>query len=308
MESKVNYTVVGLFVVLLSTALIIIGLWLSAARHDIQYTAFQVYVDEAVSGLNKQAPVKFNGVSVGYVSNVEINPHNLQQVILTLMVEDDIPITITTVATLKSTGLTGMTYVGLTAHSAKAPLLKAKPGQNYPVIPSTPSLLVRVSDAVRDATENLNSITEKFQEVFSYKNTQAFEQTLENIDKFTQSLSDNSQNIDASLKSMRTLLANSANASKNLPKITERLDTTLNYIESTAHRLSNASTAVSETMRASSDAIKTLKQQAIPSSISTLQEIENMSSNIESLSKELKRDPSMLLRGKKHARLGPGEK
>ena len=308
METKSNYTIIGLFVVILSGALIFIGFWLSAGLQTKKYHTYLVYMDESVAGLSEQAPVKFNGVDVGYVATIENNPHNLQQVIITLMIEQGVPVTETTVATLKSQGVTGVTFVGLAAHSASAPLLTIKPGQKYPVIPSSPSLLVQVGDAVRDATDNLNSITEKFQEVFNHRNTETFEDTLGNIDTFTKTLASNSKNIDVGIKSMRTLLTNTSEASNSLPSISKKLEESLSSIDRTTHQLSAASFELAKTMKEARTMIRNVQQQAFPSSIVVLDRVQDMAGSIDELSTELKRNPSMILRGKHSSRLGPGEK
>src|SRR6056297_868388 len=100
METKVNYTIVGIFVTVLLAVIILIGLWLSSGLKTKAYKIYQTYMNESVSGLSENAPVKYNGVNVGMVESIELNLQNPSQVILTLEIKPNVPITQTTTAHL----------------------------------------------------------------------------------------------------------------------------------------------------------------------------------------------------------------
>ena len=158
MDTKVNYTVVGIFVVVLTVAFVVMFSWLSTTRHDQVYHTYLTYVHEDVTGLSVQTPVRYNGVKVGYVSSVELDPHNPQLVKLTLKVEEGTPITTSTVATLLPMGITGVIYVGLKALTPRAPLLGAKSGQKYPIIPAQPSLFMQLGKVLPELTNKILAI------------------------------------------------------------------------------------------------------------------------------------------------------
>jgi phospholipid/cholesterol/gamma-HCH transport system substrate-binding protein len=61
-------------------------------------------MEESVSGLYVNAPVKFRGVEVGRVNALGLRPDNPQQVRITLAIESGVPITVDTVATLAFQG------------------------------------------------------------------------------------------------------------------------------------------------------------------------------------------------------------
>jgi phospholipid/cholesterol/gamma-HCH transport system substrate-binding protein len=58
MESNVNYTLVGAFIIGLTIAMIVIALWLSVGLTGKQYNFYLAYMNESVSGLSANAPVK----------------------------------------------------------------------------------------------------------------------------------------------------------------------------------------------------------------------------------------------------------
>ena len=108
METKVNYTMVGLFVIGLFSAIVMSVIWLSAGMTATEYTVYQVLMKESVSGLSIDAPVEFNGVNVGNIKNIEISQKDPQVVIVLLNVKEHTPITVGTRATLNMKGLTGI--------------------------------------------------------------------------------------------------------------------------------------------------------------------------------------------------------
>ena len=126
MESKVNYVVVGLFTLLLTSALIAGVLWLSAGnKYSKVYDTYNVFMNESVSGLNRNAPVKYRGVEVGRVRQIELSKLNSEQVRIELNIEHGSPIKEDTVAIMKSQGLTGIAFIELSGGSnASTDLLK----------------------------------------------------------------------------------------------------------------------------------------------------------------------------------------
>ncbi|HID45743.1 MAG TPA: MCE family protein, partial [Chromatiaceae bacterium] len=89
MESKVNYTIVGLFVVLLTSGLLGFAYWLAKHGSQEDYVTYRVYMSESVAGLTTDAAVKYRGVDVGTVTRMELAPDNPEHVMLTLHIRQD---------------------------------------------------------------------------------------------------------------------------------------------------------------------------------------------------------------------------
>ncbi len=154
MEEKVNFTVVGVFVLIFSAALIGGVLWLSSGRtYGTDYDLYRTYMKESVAGLNLNAPVRYRGVEVGRVKKIALAPGNVEQVQLTLAIESGTPVKVDTVAILSTQGVTGIAFVDLTGGSRDAPVLQTEPGEEYPIIRSGPSLMVRLDASLIDAAQ-----------------------------------------------------------------------------------------------------------------------------------------------------------
>lgn len=300
MESRVNYTAVGFFVIAIGVGMIAAAFWLTTSGHSRLYRTYVVYMNEAVAGLNEQAPVKFNGVQVGYVANIALNPTNPQQVKLTLAIESITPISTSTIATLASQGITGIAYVGLKATSAEGKPLMAKPEEPYPEIKSQPSLLVELDTAIRDISTRFREISQRISNVLDSDNAQAFRETLANLRTISETLADNNERVDAAIRNADELVENLSKSSRKLPEATR-------HFQSAMRQVDEASKSFHLTMKQTQSTVQTISQEALPSTLEMIQSIKLAAGNIEQLSGDLARDPSMLVRGRQATPPGPGE-
>ncbi|APF03681.1 TPA: MlaD family protein [Legionella pneumophila] len=307
MESKTNYTIVGLVVLILTAGLLSAGLWLSVGFNQKEYTSYTVYLKESVSGLSIESPVKFNGVQVGYVKEIKLNKNDPRQVELLLNIEKSTPITTSTSATLISQGITGVTYVGLSAGSSDLTPLRKMPGEPYPVIPSKPSLLNQLDAVLKEVAENVGAVSEKAQLIFNEENADNVRKSLANIERITEIIADNGQSINSSLTNFDVFIANMAKASKQFPQLIKDLKTGISKFKSLADNMSAAGKDVSKTMIAGKNTIDQISQQAIPPAVILLRRLNAISANLEKVSNEMRQNPSVIIRGTKAPKLGPGE-
>ncbi|CCD06143.1 TPA: MlaD family protein [Legionella pneumophila] len=307
MESKTNYTIVGLAVLILTAGLLSAGLWLSVGFNQKEYTSYTVYLKESVSGLSVESPVKFNGVQVGYVKEIKLNKNDPRQVELLLNIEKSTPITTSTSATLISQGITGVTYVGLSAGSSELTPLRKMPGEPYPVIPSKPSLLNQLDAVLKEVAENVGAVSEKAQLIFNEENADNVRKSLANIERITEIIADKGQTIDSSLNNLDVFVANMAKASKQFPQLIKDLKTGISKFKSLADNMSAAGKDVSKTMIAGKNTIDQISQQAIPPAVILLRRLNAISANLEKVSNEMRQNPSVIIRGTKAPKLGPGE-
>lgn len=189
METNVSYTVVGLFVLSLFAAIIMGIIWLSAGFKLETNTTYKVYMKESVSGLNVDAPVEFNGVNVGTVKGIWIDQQDPQSVELLLSVKDSTPISEGTRAMMNTRGLTGVAFIALQDKGLSREPLKKLPGEEYFVIPTAPSLFLRIDTALSKFNESMRNISDSVQSLLNKDNLNSIHQSLKNIEKLTRELS-----------------------------------------------------------------------------------------------------------------------
>lgn len=298
---------VGIIVLVLFASLVSVGLWLSVGFNQKEYTLYTVYINESVSGLSEDSPVKYNGVQVGFVKKIRLNTNDPRQVELLLSIEDDIPITTSTFATLISQGITGVTYVGLSAGSSNLTPLQKMPGEPYPVIPTKPSLFNQLDTVLKEVAENVNKVSMQTQRIFNEENARYIRKSLANIDRFSTVIADDSAHIDRSLKNADIMLANVARASKDFPATMKELKSGILHFNQLMGTLGTAGKDISKTMVSGKKAVDKFSQQTLPPAVILLNRLNAISANLEEVSKELRQNPSVVLRGTKPPKPGPGE-
>lgn len=285
MDTKAHYTLVGLAVVTLLAALTITILWLSVGLDRPTYDTFMVHMDQSVVGLNTDASVKFNGVDVGYVKSMSLNPENAQEVIVELQIKTGTPVTTSTVATLAPQGITGLAYISLSATTPDAPLMPVRDTPPFPVIPSQPSLLVQLNSLLKDASAGVQSMSTSVQNVLDAQNAANFKAILIHLNTISQNIANNTNNINEMLKQTDIILKNTAQSSQQFPQMMTNLNDGIQNLR----QVSNF-----------------IKEGMLPM-MRLLNHLDTISGNVESFSNDIKQNPAILIRGKAVNNLGPGE-
>ena len=293
MEKKVNYAVVGLFVILLGAAWLAISLWLVFGEITADYTRYRVYMDESVSGLYKDAPVKYRGVEIGKVHEIDLNPLVLDQVQLTLDIKTDVPIREDTVAVLTVQGLTGVAFIDLTGGSLASPPLKAAVGELYPVIKSGPSLFSRVDSLLTDLVSNLNILAKDVMSLLDSEDRQALKETILNIRDITAAVADQKAALGTSVES--------------LPELFAQIDETAAKFEQMASKVAVTSESINRYVSKSGAGVQQFSQQTLPEFAALISELRRLADTMQGFGRKLEEDPSVLLYGRGFEAPGPGE-
>jgi len=308
METKVNFAVVGAFVLLLSAALIAGLLWLSSGKTlRASYDTYLVYMSESVSGLSPDAPVRYRGVQVGRVRRIALAPGNVEQVQLTLDIERGTPIKQDTVAVLQSQGLTGIAHVELAGGSRESPQLAPLPNEEFPVIPSGPSLMLRLDTQVSALLQNLNRSSERFNAMLDDRNRNALKQTLASLETVSHTLAARATTIDAGVSDAARTMQNAARLTTELSQLVERLRRSADAFDQMAAEGARAGASASRAMDSARAGFTAFSNEALPEAQTLVVELRSLTASLKRLTDELERDPSVVLRGKSPTKPGPGE-
>lgn len=308
MEERVNYTLVGLFALVLGAALVGGVLWLGSGKAQRKaYDVYLVDMAESVSGLSLDSPVKYRGVEVGRVRGIALVANDGELVRLTLDIARGTPVKEDTVATLRTQGLTGIAEVELSGGRVGSAPLVARPPEEYPVIRSAPSLLVRLDSAVSSLLGHANTSSERISELLDEENRRAFKRTLAELEVLTRTLAARSAAIDAGLARAAVTMDNAARASGELPQLVERMQRSAEGLERMAGDVSRASASVSGSAAEARGDFRQLAAETQSQVGSAVADLGELAASVRRLTEELERDPGVLLRGKPAAKPGPGE-
>lgn len=319
MNNRVNYTMVGLLVLLGLAMIIGFAYWLLKPSAQLETKKYNIYFDESVLGLNLDAPVKYRGIDVGKVSGLRISPNNSQQVEVLVTILATTPIKSTTAAKLTSQGITGLSYINLILGDNNAPALKAKKGQEYPVIATVPSLYDVFEKSLDNVSTKLSTTLSKTEKLLRDENQQQFTilitKTAAFMDKMDRLLDE--ETIKHFQGSMKNLDALSYKFDEMAPKIDNFIDSSVKWEDDISASFAsimksylNISSTMGEIKKAVASGdfnVKDISRDIVPTMNGTFLEMQQLMINLEEILNKYERSPGDILFKQESIKKGPGE-
>jgi phospholipid/cholesterol/gamma-HCH transport system substrate-binding protein len=299
METRANYVLIGAFTLAAAAFMLLFGLWAAKYTSAKDWRLYDVVFDEAVTGLTEGGSVQYNGISVGTVDDLRLDPDDPRKVIARVKLRAQTPVKTDTHAKLSFTGLTGTAFIQLTGGSPEAPLLASENGDDVPVIETEAS-------ALQNIAETANKLVARLDKVLSEKNIENIEKTLAHLESATGALSDqrgdiagllanareSSEKLSATLDTTQGAIADiDRELVDKLPGLVARLDSTLARLDSAA---GNANSLLDENR----GAIKHFTEDGLAQLGPTLEELRVLVRDLRRISTRLDDNPAGYVLGR----------
>lgn len=249
METRAHHILIGSFAILAFLLGLGFVLWLSKTSADREFGYYDVIFTEAVTGLSKGGLVQYNGIKVGEVSQLKLDPADPRKVIARVRIDGGTPIKVDTEAKLGLLGVTGTAFIQLSGGSPAAKLLSPTDDKPVPLIVATESALSKLLSSGDDIVTSVNQSLLRVGQLLSEENIGHVSATLENIDKLAGSVADQRDDLAKALAQL-------ADASGELKSTL----TTLHQMASTTNELIN--TDVRKVMASTDKAINAIERVA----------------------------------------------
>ena len=225
MENKSHALAAGTFVLLMTAMLISAAVWLT--RDSRAMRVFELAGQVSLTGLQPQASVRYHGVPVGKVTGIGLDPQTKGQVLVTIAVDDQAPVSAATFATLGYQGVTGLAFVQLDDNNEAAPApLSGR-------IPIKPALMTKLTDQGERLLSQLEQSTKAFNQLLSPDNQKTL---ITAIDR-----------IGAAAADLQQL---SAQARQTFPELTKNGNDTLAIMKATSLRVGDSADEARASARA----------------------------------------------------------
>lgn len=201
METRAHHILIGLFAVCIVTAGILFGLWLGKSGSDRAFSDYDIVFEEAVQGLSQGSTVQFNGIRVGDVARLRLDPADPRRVRARIRVSSDTPVTTTTIARLAMAGITGISTIQLSSGEKPGDRLVSS-GDQVPVIVAAPSPFSRLLSGGEDMMLNVNQLVVLAQDLLSEKNVATVGRTLANVEEITTTVAAQRSDMNLALRSV----------------------------------------------------------------------------------------------------------
>lgn len=222
METRANYVIVGIFTLVTILAAFGFVYWTSGLGDRVETSVVRFRIPGSASGLARGSAVLFNGVKVGDITRVYIDVANPTVAIADAVVDRLTPITQSTQADVGLAGLTtGQANIELRGGDPSEPNLLelAEAEGTITEMAANPSAVSNLLESAQNIFRRTDSILTDLERLAGDAR-EPITKTLQNVEAFSQALSNNADGIDAFLASVTAM-------SKTLTGVSQRLDSTL---------------------------------------------------------------------------------
>ncbi len=297
METKANYVLIGAFTILVAVFGLLFALWAAKYSADKSFQEYDVIFTEPVTGLTEGGSVQYNGISVGTIEQLSLNPRDPREVRARLKLEYSAPVKVDTKAKLSQAGITGSPFIQLTGGSPAAKRLVEVSDSEIPVIQTEPSALQSIADT-------MGKLVERFDKLMSEENIQHIENTLTNLDNMTAALGDATQK-----EELRALISNARLATEQLnatlstansaiTKVDGELPALLSKLDGTLTRLDSAAGGADAILNENRAAIQSFANDGLAQLGPTLGELRALIRDLRRVTDRLEGSPARYLLGR----------
>lgn len=214
METRANYGLIGLFTLIVVAIAVAMIYWVGRLDEAGSAKSVQISFPGAVSGLVSGSPVNFNGIRVGTVRGLSLDPDNPEAVLVDVDIDDATPLKEDTAITLGTTGLTGASYVDLRGGSKDKLNLLSQ--ETVPQLMADGSSMDDLLQAARDMMGRVDRVVRRVDQLVE-TNSAEIEKTIQNAAIFSEALANNADGIDQ-------FLATTSDAAEKISALSVRLE------------------------------------------------------------------------------------
>ena len=224
METRASHLLIGSFVLAMVAAAFGFIMWLAKVEIDREFDHYNIVFEGSVSGLSPAGQVRYNGVPVGVVQTIAIDPDNPGQVIVGVEVASSTPVKEDSVAVLEMQGITGVSYVQLSGGSPESPVLTRKSGQTRAVIQSKPSQIDQLFSGAPELINRFIKLVGEATKVFDDDNRKAIGDILASVQEISGTVSGRSDELDGILRDFAKTSGQLQQAVASSNKLLQSLD------------------------------------------------------------------------------------
>lgn len=268
MERNANYALVGLATTILFVGLIFFVIWLARLQTAQDYDTYDVVFTEPVRGLSPGGFVFFNGIRVGEVTDIDLDPNNPNRVVTRVRLDGETPVRTTSRAQLEPQGVTGVNVIGISPGDPRTALLEPTRRNPIPVIRSTPSAFAGLLEGGGTVLQRTVDALDRVNLLLSDQNLRTLSRSLADVQTVTGEVAANRGVIGETrltIAQTRAALADAQAALQGVERTTDEVIELVNssqgLVEGDARRTLADAAATAAEIRASARELRASVQQ-----------------------------------------------
>jgi phospholipid/cholesterol/gamma-HCH transport system substrate-binding protein len=305
METRAHYVAVGAFVLAVIFLGFVAVLWLGRAEFAQETKRYYIYFRGSVAGLNKGSQVQYNGIPVGRVIDIRVDPTNLEQIQVTVEIDTNIvDIKSDAQAFLEANILNGIATVQIRGGTQEASELVPRPGHKYAVITAGRSELEEVKASLPELVADLKAVAHRLNDLLDENNRQAVSETLQNVRSITGALVEPSRevgevvnNANKAVVELRSLFHNLEQSYMEKGGLRDQLSQTLGDADRLAKNLTDASRQLQGLIQENRPGIRDFTHNTLNQLGDLVTDLQRFVAGMTRFASELERNPPKLLFG-----------
>jgi len=298
METRASHVIVGLFVLALLMGAVGFALW-SAKPQTVAEQYYLVRFPGDVTGLSEGNDVRYQGVRVGQVHKIRIDPET-GLVEAVIQVQEGTPVRENTTARLEILGITGVTFIQLSSPNGKGTppdeMADLMPGTSEPPYPELDAELSSLQKVFADFPKTLGQINEAAQQLtvlLSDENIDRISASMENVRVITDNLRDSTEDISRVFDTAETTL-------QAVQNLSQKMETSMGDVETGARSFTELSRTLNGIAEENRRPIRDFAATGLYEFSQFLTEARALVRAMTRLTEELEKDPARFLFGDQH--------
>lgn len=255
MEPRAHHVLIGVFTLVVAIAAVFFSLWLAKSGQDAETRDYDIVFLEGVRGLSRGSAVQYNGLRVGEVRHLRLDPNDLQRVRAQVTIQAAIPIHEDTQARLALAGITGQSVIELSGGTPNSPLLEAQ-DDGLPTIVASPSPLAQLMAGGEELMAQISRLLDNANTFLSSENSLSLSASLQQLEALMGQLSKASEGVPALVKELSQASEQATRLLSSTQGLVDRQGTqAMNAIQKSMEDFSRATQSLNKLLEQNSAAI-----------------------------------------------------
>ena len=305
METRAHYVAVGAFVL----AIIVLGFIAVVSLGRVEFAQnlkrYYIFFKGSVTGLGNGSLVQYNGITVGRVVDVRIDPDDLEKIQVTVEIDTNLVKIKTDARAFVDTALlSGVATIQIRGGTREAADLVPEPGHRYPVIAAGSSVFQRVTEAGPQLLDRLMVAVDNLDELLSERNRKAISDSLQNVREVTDAFVAPSKevgelvtNANRTVLEMTTLLDHIDQSYSSKGGLKDEASQALNDFDKLAKSLIDTNRQLQQALQENRPGLREFTQGTLNQVSNLVSDMQRLIAGLSRFVSSVERDPGRLLFG-----------
>jgi phospholipid/cholesterol/gamma-HCH transport system substrate-binding protein len=188
METRANYVLLGGVTIAAVVLVMLFAMWLARASFNREFATYDVVFDGPARGIGAGTEVRFNGIRVGEVRSLFMDPGKETNVVARIRIGATWPVRVDSEVQLEPIGLTGLNLFQISSGEPTSPLLRKRMGGPPPRIKAKAAALDALFDSSEVIARNASEAVAGAKDMLTPANAARFERILTNLEQISRTL------------------------------------------------------------------------------------------------------------------------